>query len=146
MIGLSVKSRSNASAIAAKIAKRKSEILRQFATDTIEIAKQSMKPVPLDSRQVSTPGQPPFVRSSPPNLTSLSFRLKRDEVTVSPLRRNTASGSIPDVIERGGYLVRRSRGRRRQVRYYVQARPYIRPAARKAIDRLHRNVKQRGIS
>ena len=150
MIGIGVTTRNNSAAIARQIAKRKSKILRDFAEDVISIAGQSMKTVPLDYKSSSPPGSPPFVRSGKPNLRSMRYRIQGDSVTISPVRTSGNAGtSVPDILERGGMMVQRRKtrgGGLKTVRFYVKARPYVRPAAAKAMERLQGNIKRKGLA
>lgn len=154
MMQVSLKTRNNGLKMVRQIRNRKAELLNLFGHTGSQIAIDSMTRVSPQSDQTSQPGQPPFVRSPPPNMQSIqhAVNLSNDTVKFGPLAfgaRGQGGRSVPNQLEYGGTVIvrRRGRGARRGSTYrvYIAPRPFIRPAAEKAMERLKADIRRNGL-
>lgn len=153
MIRLRVRKRTNAAArIVKRIADRKAELLNKFGDDVALIAGNSMQRVGADSPRTSQPGEPPFIRSPEPNISTIRHVVVGDRVSVSPIKKSggdTVNRSVPGVLEQGGYVVKRRRTRsNRQVTYTyrIDRRPFMGPAAKVAFSILRDDINKNGLT
>lgn len=146
MIRVSVKTTNHADRLVRRIGKRKHELLDQFGRDHAKVAAEIQK----ESRQSSTPGSPPNVHSPPPNLETFAHTVERgkDRVRSGPVyvAGSNITPALPGAIERGGRVtVRQRRGGRTITRTrHIKARPFVVPAAERALVKFRKNV-QRGL-
>ena len=141
----------NSRAIARRIANRKHQWLDQFGVDVRDRSREIQK----ESVGSSTAGSPPSVHSPPPNLETIEHAIDKsaDSVLVGPVfvPGGSVSPALPGLIERGGRGVMRAKRRARAINgrvssatktRYFKARPYILPAAKYAIKKLHANARK----
>lgn len=109
-------------------------ILGRFGALTRKIERQSIRRRKSSSR----PGQPPHAHAKGNDGLKLVYfavdPAKRD-VVIGPVGFKAADGTpVPELLDRGGTVTRRIRGRTRRQTY--RARPFAEPAGREAIKQL----------
>ncbi|WP_149496190.1 hypothetical protein [Roseiconus lacunae] len=138
--------RDNTASVMRSVEKFKHDILAQFAQDLESEAKAIL----TESDFASSPGQPPNIHSSEPNLETFDSIIEGDTVKAGPVGfpGSSITPALPGLLERGGVATVRRRSRQTgrvitQTRH-IAARPYMGPAAERAIRKLHAHAR-RGI-
>lgn len=149
MIGLSVeKITNNSRQIVSRIQRRKLQLLDQFGIDV----REQSQAIQIESDKSSRVGSPPHVHSPSPNLETIQHVVNRadDSVLAGPIfiPGKNVTPALPGLIERGGRAVIRRRRKTRggyistiRVRM-IQRRPFILPAAMRAITSLQANARK----
>ncbi|GIW81494.1 MAG: hypothetical protein KatS3mg105_3301 [Gemmatales bacterium] len=87
-------------------------------------------------RGVSSPGNPPFSHTGLlKNFIFFAYQPDRRSVIIGPAKLNKR-GDIPHILEFGGNQTVFNRRDNTRMRVFIQARPYMRPAFEKELEKL----------
>lgn len=126
----------NKAPVMRSLSKWQYKAFRKFGAFVRNAARWSMRPAPKKDNKTSAPGEPPYTRTGGVRKNIFyAVDYNARSVVIGPVRKSGGVGA-PEALEYGGYSLIYNPDRKKRIRTSIEARPYMRPAFEKGLERL----------